>query len=115
MGAGYLVVGLGDSVVSAIHCETPGCRSYALVLGDLATRKLGTVAAINLGRIHDLGTDGLLAMLRDESSVRAAVARADVITIGVGWNDWQGPCHWEGHEACLADGQERGERNLDAA
>jgi lysophospholipase L1-like esterase len=45
---------------------------------------------------------------------RAALADADLITITVGANDWQGPCDWSNHVFCLAAGLKEVEGNLTA-
>ena len=106
------LVGLGDSVAGAGHCG--GCRSYVLVFGEIAAKALGdTVATTNLGSNNDLGSDGLLAMVTSDPSVRDEISRSDLITIDIGWNDWQGPCFWDGLVGCLERGQASVERNLD--
>ena len=108
----FRLLGLGDSVAGAGHCA--GCRSYVLVFGDLAARALDeAVATTNLGSNNDLGSDGLLAMVMSNRSVRDEVARSDLVTIDIGWNDWQGPCFWDGLTDCLKRGQARAERNVD--
>jgi hypothetical protein len=105
------LVGLGDSVAGAGHCGE--CRSYVVVLGELAAKALGEpVITTNLGRNDDLTSSRLDSFVKSDETVRAAIAQADILTIGIGWNDWQGPCSWTGHAACLANGQTSVERNL---
>jgi hypothetical protein len=78
------------------------CRSYVLVLADLATKALGRpVTAVNLARTDDVTSASLLQELSSTPTMREAVAKAAIITIQVGNNDWQGPCSWGGAAACL--------------
>ncbi len=105
------LVGLGDSIAGAGHCG--GCRSYVLALADLAGRTLGElVEATNLARNDDMTSSRLTSYVLNDDSVREALAGADIVTIGVGWNDWQGPCFWRAHATCLKDGQDTVERGL---
>ncbi len=43
-----------------------------------------------------------------------ALAGADVITVMIGWNDWQGPCFWEGWDECFARTLPKVQTNLTA-
>jgi lysophospholipase L1-like esterase len=107
-------VGLGDSIAGAGHCGA-GCRSYVLVLGELAAAALGdSVDTVNLASNNDLGSGGLRSLVESDVAVRDALAAANVVTIGIGWNDWQGPCFWAGLKACLENNQDMVEENLDA-
>jgi lysophospholipase L1-like esterase len=107
-------VGLGDSIAGAGHCGA-GCRSYVLVLGELAATALGdSVDTVNLASNNDLGSGGLRSLVESDAPIRDALAAADVVTIGIGWNDWQGPCFWDGLQACLENNQDKVEENLDA-
>lgn len=94
------LVGLGDSVAGGGHCD--GCRSYILVYADLAAKALKSpVDAHNLARNDSLDSGRLLRMVRTDESMRMHLAAADIVTIGIGWNDWQGPCQWSNHVPCL--------------
>ena len=110
--AQLFLVGLGDSIPGALHCGAP-CRSYVEVLGGLAARTLGkTVEATNLATNDSLTSGGLLKRVQNDSVHRDAVANADIITIQIGFNDWQGPCTWKGHEECTATGAAQASDNL---
>lgn len=105
------LVGLGDSIAGAGHCGE--CQSYVWRLGPLASDRLGRQVLVdNLARNDDFTAGRLSGLVTSDAPTRAALAAADIITIGIGWNDWQGPCHWEGHEGCLQRGQKTVERNL---
>jgi lysophospholipase L1-like esterase len=95
-----------------MHCDDP-CRSYVVVYGELASAALGRpVTVTNLATNDSLQTDGLLARVRTDPTHRAALADADLITVTIGNNDWEGPCYWDGHVACLEHGRTTVERNL---
>ncbi|HYO41585.1 MAG TPA: hypothetical protein VES19_00160 [Candidatus Limnocylindrales bacterium] len=86
-----------------------------LVLGELAASALGdSVDTVNLASNNDLGSGGLRDLVASDAGVRDALSTADIITIGIGWNDWQGPCQWLGLEVCMARNQDKVEQNLDA-
>ena len=112
-GPYYSLVGLGDSVPGGLKCSAP-CRSYVLTYGDLAAAAVGLpVAVTNLATNDGLESDVLLHRVQADVSYRDAVAMADIITLQVGWNDWQGPCNFENHGTCLQFGAKRVEPNLD--
>jgi lysophospholipase L1-like esterase len=78
------------------------CRSYVLVLADLASSALGRpVTAVNLARTDDVTSASLLREVQTVPTMREAIGRAAMVTIQVGNNDWQGPCAWDGAAACL--------------
>jgi lysophospholipase L1-like esterase len=113
-GPHFTLVGLGDSVAGGLKCNDP-CQSYVLTYGDLATTALGLpVVTHNLATNDGLESDTLLGRVRNETEYRSAIAGADIITLQVGGNDWQGPCNFENHTSCLLFGQKRVEPNLDA-
>lgn len=106
------LVGLGDSIAGAGHCGS-ACRSYVEVFGELATAALSEPIDVqNLGSNESLGSYALLRNVKSDPWHRRLLTKADLITIDIGWNDWQGPCTWGGHAACLKDGMERVEANL---
>lgn len=108
------LVGLGDSVPGGLKCNDP-CRSYVLTYGELAAVALGEpVVVTNMATNDGLESDTLLHRVQTDASYRTAIAGADIITLQVGWNDWQGPCDFRTRIACLALGQQRVEANLDA-
>jgi lysophospholipase L1-like esterase len=49
-----------------------------------------------------------------EAEHREAIADADLTIVMIGWNDWQGPCVWDGLEDCLVSGSATVEANLTA-
>src|SRR3954447_18535339 len=106
------LVGLGDSMPGALDCSAP-CRSFVDVYGELAAEGLGQpVAVTNLATNDGLTTDVLLQRLRTDPIHRQAVAGADLLTLSIGNNDWEGPCYWAGHAACFEAGLATVERNL---
>jgi lysophospholipase L1-like esterase len=113
-GPHFTLVGLGDSVAGGLKCNDP-CRSYVLTFGELASAALGQpVVTHNLATNDGLTSDKLLARIRTDATTRTAIAEADIVTVQIGSNDWQGPCTFEGHVSCLANGLKRVEPNLDA-
>lgn len=107
---GPFVLGLGDSVPGAGGpCQRdPGCRSYVLVLADLATQALGhPVAAVNRARNDDVTSESLLADVRGNPRVRELVTKASLVVIQVGNNDWQGPCVFGNAAPCLEEGRRK--------
>jgi lysophospholipase L1-like esterase len=113
-GPHYNLVGLGDSGPGGLKCSDP-CRSYVLTLGELAATALDMpVAVTNLATNDGLDTHRLLGRIQTDARHRDAIAAADIVTLQIGGNDWQGPCIFEGHMSCLASGLGRVEPNLDA-
>lgn len=107
------VVGLGDSIPGALGCESP-CESYVALYGDLAADELDETARVtNLGSNDSATSSSLLSDVESDDQVRTAISAADVITITVGFNDWQGPCFWSGRDACVASGAEVVSENID--
>jgi lysophospholipase L1-like esterase len=102
---GMTLLGLGDSIPGAGGaCQDLGeaCRSYVLVLADLASRAIGRpVTAVNMAANDDVTSASLLSSVETDPAMREAIGAASLITIQVGNNDWQGPCVWEGAAACL--------------
>jgi lysophospholipase L1-like esterase len=106
------LVGLGDSVPGALRCEAP-CRSYVDAYGELASAALHQPVVVdNLATNDGLTSRTLLHRIQGDASHRAAIASADLITLTIGNNDWQGPCDWSNHTFCLASGQKDVETNL---
>lgn len=107
-----MLLGLGDSIPGGLHCSAP-CRSYVDQLGELAERALGEpVTSTNLATNDSLTSDALLARVLNESTHRTAIAQADIITVQIGFNDFQGPCGWDGHQACVDAGSLNVKTNL---
>lgn len=98
------LVALGDSIPGALGCEAP-CVRYPDLLGDLWARARGQdVAVTDLATNDGLKAFGLLTRVRKDASHRVAIQNADLITIQIGFNDFQGPCSWKGAAECLARG-----------
>lgn len=97
------VVGLGDSFAAGwIGCSGE-CRSFVQNYGGLVEEALGRpVEVTNLATSDGLESGGLLQRVTSGGAHRMALAGADVITVMIGWNDWQGPCFWEGWDDCFA-------------
>jgi hypothetical protein len=113
-GPHLTVVGLGDSVPGGLKCNPP-CRSYVITYGELAAAALGeAVATTKLATNDGLESDTLLGRVQRDDGYRNAIAGADILTLQVGWNDWQGPCDFSSRGTCLVFGQKRVEPNLDA-
>lgn len=102
---GMTLLGLGDSVPGAGGaCQDMGesCRSYVLVLADLASKATGKpVTAVNMAANNDVTSASLLSSVETDTAMREAIGRAALITIQVGNNDWQGPCVRKEAAACL--------------
>jgi lysophospholipase L1-like esterase len=113
-GPHLTLVGLGDSVPGGLKCHD-ACRSYVLTYGELAATVLGeAVVTNNLATNDGLESRTLLNRVERDATYRTAIADADIVTLQVGWNDWQGPCNFANHRSCLVFGQKRVEPNLDA-
>ena len=107
------LVGLGDSVPGGLKCVNP-CQSYVLTFGALAQAALGqTVVATNMATNDGLESDQLLERVTKRDEYRTAIAGADIVTLQVGGNDWQGPCNFENHLTCLPAGLSRVKPNVD--
>jgi lysophospholipase L1-like esterase len=111
---GRSLVALGDSLPGGLGCASP-CRTYVAQFADLAAAALGSpIAATNLATNDGLTSDTLLSRVRDDQGHRDAIAGADIITLQVGLNDWQGACMFDGLEACLSAGADTAVANVDA-
>jgi lysophospholipase L1-like esterase len=81
----YRVVGLGDSVPAGSACD---CTSYVSLAGRHEAARLGAGAAVSNLAQGGLTTAGLLDQL-DQASVRRDIARADLVIITIGANDFE--------------------------
>lgn len=80
----YRVVGLGDSVPAGNACD---CTPYVSTVGQQEAARLGRTATVSNLAQGGLTTDGLAAQL-DEASVRSKLARADLVIVTIGANDF---------------------------
>jgi lysophospholipase L1-like esterase len=114
LGDGLVLVGLGDSLPGALGCEGL-CRSYVPIYGEMAAEALGTpVRTTNLATNDGLVSGILLDRVTADPVHREALAVADLITVQIGLNDWQGECMWGDLAECLANGAATAAGNLDA-
>ena len=109
------LVGLGDSIPGTGGPADTPLVSYVARVGEAASKALGrTVAVTNLATNDGVGSDGLLLRVRNDPVHRAALAAADIVTITIGTNDWQGACDWPGDDPCWARGLAAVPKNLAA-
>jgi lysophospholipase L1-like esterase len=78
------VVGLGDSVAAAAGCD---CTSFVELFGDDMSKHNGQPNHTDNYAENGLDTVGLLAQLQDPT-VAGSVARADLVTVTIGANDF---------------------------
>jgi lysophospholipase L1-like esterase len=78
------VVGLGDSVPAAAGCA---CTSFVELFGHDVAQHTGRPNHTDNYARNGLDTAGLLAQLKDPA-VAQAVARADLVTVTIGANDF---------------------------
>jgi lysophospholipase L1-like esterase len=78
------VVGLGDSVPAGSEC---GCTSYVSPVAQQAAHVSGNAVSVRNLAVGGLTTAGLGAQLR-RPGVRSALARADVVILTIGANDF---------------------------
>jgi lysophospholipase L1-like esterase len=106
-------VGLGDSLPGALNCS--GCTSYVVLYGEAAATALGRkVDVTNLATNDSLESGQLVERIRSDKRHQDAIASADILTLQVGFNDWQGPCNWPNDDACFTRGSAGVEQNLAA-
>lgn len=79
------VVGLGDSVPAGAACS---CEDYVHLYGERLARDVGAGVTVDDRAQGGLDTAGLLRQLSPGSATSSAVARADVITVTAGANDF---------------------------
>ena len=109
------LVGLGDSIPGAGGPTDAPLVSYVVLVGEAASKALGrTVAVTNLATNDGVGSEGLLFRVRNNPRHRVALASADIVTITIGTNDWQGACDWPGDDPCWASGLASVPKNLAA-
>lgn len=99
------LVGLGDSYPGGLNCAAP-CRSYVELLGERAAAALHREVTVdNLATNDSLTARTLLKRVKNDDEYVEALRNADLVTIQVGNNDWQGPCVSRGHDLCLENGR----------
>jgi lysophospholipase L1-like esterase len=86
-----------------------------VLYGDVAAKALGrNVEVTNLATNDSLESGQLLARIQTDQRHKDAIASADLLTLQIGWNDWQGPCSWPNDEPCWTRGSAGVEKNLAA-
>ena len=78
-----LVVGLGDSVVAASHCD---CAGFVSAYANLLTASGTAATGVQLG-VPGATTDDVLGQLDDDERTEGLVARADVVLLMSGANE----------------------------
>jgi lysophospholipase L1-like esterase len=80
------LVALGDSIPYGQDCG--GCTGYVDLYAHAVSRALhAPVMVHNRAEHNNLGSTQLLAQVRHSNSMRAALRRADIVTITIGHND----------------------------
>lgn len=119
-GTALSLVGLGDSIPGAGDADASDgrcadCVSYVARYGELAAAALGRpVTTTNLATDDGVGARQLLDRVRTLDEYRAPIATADLITLTIGTNDWQGPCEWPGDDDCWRAGATSVPADIDA-
>lgn len=84
-GSGHhVILALGDSVPAGAACS---CTPFPELYGELLARRTGASVRVTNEAVNGLESAGLLAQLQ-EPEVSAAVARADVVLVTIGANDF---------------------------
>jgi len=110
--ASLSLVGLGDSVPGALGCTLP-CRSYVRSYGEEASKALGEeVTVTNLATNDSLVSGTLLYRVSEDQAHRDALAKADLVTLTIGFNDWQADCYFDGADSCMRRTSQTVENNL---
>lgn len=114
MADGPSLVGLGDSLPGALGCFGH-CQSYVESYGELAASALGQpVVTTNLATNDGLTSDTLLQRVTHDQRHRELLADADLITVQIGRNNWEGSCMFDDMEVCLAGNRDAVEQDLRA-
>ena len=80
------LVALGDSIPYGEDCS--GCTGYVELYARKASRALGAAVKVdNRAEHNNLDSRRLLAQIRTNTAMRAAVRRADIVTLTIGHND----------------------------
>jgi lysophospholipase L1-like esterase len=80
------LVALGDSIPYGQDCG--GCTGYVELYGKAASRALGVPVKVDNRAEHNgLDSRRLLAQIRHSARMRAAVRRADIVTLTIGHNN----------------------------
>ena len=123
----WTLVALGDSLAQARPQDCAGCVGYPALYGHAAHKATGVRVTVINQAAPSIGSAQLLAQVRSDSSLRAELAKADIITVTIGHNDtpWASdddPCdgsqshdhaNWSKYTpACVATTAHRLRRNL---
>ncbi len=113
-------VALGDSITAARYDNDGG---YVTRYSDVLAADLDVSVEPQNFAVGGLRSAGLLASLRNDEAVRAAVASADVLTVYIGMNDFMlpaydhvaGSCGGIDNQDCLRNAYDEFRANLQSA
>lgn len=108
----FLLVALGDSIPGGLRCDAD-CTDYVDLFGAAVQSAIKAPVAVENLATNDSLTSAVLLQRVQQATYRAALADAELLTIQVGFNDFQGPCNWATHAACLAHGTTTVQGNLE--
>jgi lysophospholipase L1-like esterase len=103
---------LGDSIPGGLHCDAD-CTDYVETYGSAVQSAIKAPVGVENLATNDSLTSAVLLERVQQATYRAAIADAELLTIQVGFNDFQGPCNWATHDACLAHGTTTVRGNLE--
>ena len=86
--APWSLVAVGDSIATNSMLACPGCSGFVSRYAKALTNATGhPVDVRNLSQMGGLQIDGLLEELKTDVLRRDALANADIIIVGIGFND----------------------------
>jgi lysophospholipase L1-like esterase len=96
------LVALGDSIPYGADCG--GCTGYVDLYARRVRRALGAkVIVLNRAEHNGLDSTRLLAEVRRSSSLRAALVRADIVTLTIGHNDTPWVVNYDACDGAASD------------
>ena len=87
LNSSWLVVALGDSIAYNSPMVCPGCTGFVDRYAKDLERDTGHAVTVKNLATPMLDTQGLLDQLQQSESRRTAVAEANVVIVGIGFND----------------------------
>lgn len=79
------LVAVGDSISTANECA--GCTTFVDLYGQMITHQTGSPVQVKNLSVPGSGVAGLVKQTRTDAITRAALARADIVTVTIGTND----------------------------
>ena len=103
----HLVVALGDSVPSGAACR---CRPFPTLYASMLSARTGATVTVRNFAVNGLTTAGLLTQLQEPSEEKT-LARADIVLLTIGANDFEDhhdevvgdQCNLGTHTDCVTD------------